>query len=203
MDGITITHESYAKKVLKDASMFECNSAQIPMDPNVKFSKGVGEEDVDATKYRNLVGRLRYLLQTRPDLSYSVGVASRYMQEPKKSHMVAVKQILRYIKGTMGYGIRYAKGGSGDLIGYSDSSHNIDEDDGRSTTGHIFFINEAPITWCSQKQETVALSSCEAEYMAASAASCQAVWIRELLAEITKEKVNEVVLRVDNTSAIA
>lgn len=117
--------------------------------------------------------------------------------------MAAIKQILRYVKGTLGYGIRYARGEPMELVGYSDSSHNIDQDDGRSTTGHIFFLGKSPITWCSQKQETVALSSCEAEYMAASSASYQAIWLRDLLEELTGAKIQAVVIKVDNTSAIA
>ncbi|XP_076937611.1 secreted RxLR effector protein 161-like, partial [Bidens hawaiensis] len=89
------------------------------------------------------------------------------------------KLILRYVKATTVYGIKYCRD-KGVLNGYSDSSHNIDEDDMRCTTGHVFYLGLSPITWCSQKQGTVALSSCEAEYMAASAAACQAVWLRDL-----------------------
>ncbi|XP_076894817.1 secreted RxLR effector protein 161-like [Bidens hawaiensis] len=125
------------------------------------------------------------------------------MQSPRVPHSVAMKQIMRYIQGTLNYGIKYGRGGTGLLFGFSDSSHNIDEDDGRSTTGHVFYYGDAPITWCSQKQSTVALSSCEAEYMAASAAAGQAVWLRELLSEITEEALQKVVLKIDNTSAIA
>ncbi|XP_076894175.1 secreted RxLR effector protein 161-like [Bidens hawaiensis] len=116
---------------------------------------------------------------------------------------MAIRHLLRYLKKTTSYGIKYGKNGSKRLVGYSDSSHNIDEDDGRSTTGHVFYYGQSPITWCSQKQATVALSSCEAEYMAASAAACQAVWLRELLSELTGEALQKVMLKVDNTSAIA
>nr|XP_043611542.1 secreted RxLR effector protein 161-like [Erigeron canadensis] len=172
------------------------------MDQNVKVSKDEDGEDFEATKYRKIIGCLRYLLHTRPDLAFSMGVASRYMQNPKKSHATLVKQILRYLNGTIGYGIVYTKG-ENVLIGYSDSSHNIDQDDGRSTTGHVFYLGESPITWCSQKQSTVALSSCEAEYMAASSASCQAVWLKELFEELMGCKTKPVTLRIDNTSAIA
>ncbi|XP_076925633.1 secreted RxLR effector protein 161-like [Bidens hawaiensis] len=133
-----------------------CNPAQIPLDPSIKVSKFEDEEDFDATRYRKIVGCLRYLLQTRPDLAYSVRVVSRYMQSPKQSHATLIKQILRYIQGPLSFGISYTRE-KNVLLGYSDSSHNIDQDDGRSTTGHC----------------TVALSSCEAEYMAASAAGCQ------------------------------
>lgn len=202
-EDILITQEGYAKKVLKDVGMYECNPTLIPMDPNVKFSKSNEEEDTEAIEFRSLVGRLRYLLQTRPDLSYAVGITSRYMQTPKKSHMAAIKQILRYVKGTLGYGIKYTRKEQMDLVGYCDSSHNIDQDDGRSTTGHVFYLGSSPVTWCSQKQETVTLSSCEAEYMAASAASCQTIWLCDLLKEITGTNLQEVMIKVDNTSAIA
>ncbi|XP_076886706.1 secreted RxLR effector protein 161-like [Bidens hawaiensis] len=119
------------------------------------------------------------------------------------SHFAIIKQILQFIQGTVGWGIRYKQDGSKELIGYIDSSHNIDEDDGRSTTGHVFYYRGAPISWCSQKQCTVALSSCQAEYMAASSVARQAEWLGELLVELTGRKLQKVVLMIDNTSAIA
>ncbi|XP_076912527.1 secreted RxLR effector protein 161-like [Bidens hawaiensis] len=124
------------------------------------------------------------------------------MQSPKQSHATLIKQILRYIQGTLGFGISYTRG-KYVLAGCSDSSHNIDQDDGKSTTGRVFYLGSSPITWCSQKQDTVTLSSCEAEYMAASAAACQAVWLRELISELFDKEIPAVVLRIDNTSAIA
>ena len=88
-------------------------------------------------------------------------------------------------------------------MGYSDSSLNVDIDDGRSVTGHIFYLGESPITWCSQKQETVALSSCEAEFMAATETSEQAIWLQDILSEITGRECEKVIIRVDNKSAIS
>ncbi|KAJ9552992.1 hypothetical protein OSB04_017037 [Centaurea solstitialis] len=125
------------------------------------------------------------------------------MQSPRESHARAVKQILRYICGTLSLGIRYERCDELKLLGYSDSSRNVDADDGRSTTGHIFFLGKSPISWCSQKQDTVALSSCEVEFMAATSAACQAVWLRELLAEVTGLKKQKVLIRIDNKSTIA
>ncbi|KAJ0868674.1 putative RNA-directed DNA polymerase [Helianthus annuus] len=201
--GIMIKQESYASKILKEARMETCNPSQCPLEPGIKLSKDEEGEDVDATSYRRQVGCLRYLLHTRPDLSFSVGLVSCYMQSPKQSHTAAIKQILRYIRGTMNFGIRYGKDGTKELNGFSDSSHSVGRDDGRSTTGHVFYYGNCPITWCSQKQQTVALSSCEAEFMAATSAACQALWLRELLSEITGCTQQRVVLRVDNLSAIA
>nr|GEZ20544.1 hypothetical protein [Tanacetum cinerariifolium] len=91
-------------------------------------------------------------------------------QSLRESHARAIKKILRYLKVTTSFGIIYNRSNDMKLVGYSDSSHNVDIDDGRSTTGHIFYLGTSPITWCSQKQTTVALSSCEVEFMAATVA---------------------------------
>jgi hypothetical protein len=201
--SISISQVGYAKKILKDAGMHEANPTQCPLEPGMKLSMDKEGKPVDATLYRRRIGCLRYLLHTRPDLSYSVGLVSRYMQEPKESHMAAVKQILRYIQGSLNFGVRYNQEKTKELVGFSDSSFAMDQDDGRSTTGHVFYLGKSPITWCSQKQNTVALSSCEAEFMAATSAACQGIWLRGLLSEITGMEERVVVLFVDKKSAIA
>ncbi|XP_021979282.1 uncharacterized mitochondrial protein AtMg00810-like [Helianthus annuus] len=172
-DDITIKQESYAIKILKMAGMQDCNAAKWPMNPKPQLTKDEAGKEVDPTEYRRIIGSLRYLIHTRPDLSYLVGVVSKFMQTPNESHYAAVKQIVRYLKGTTSYGLRYAKGGDGQLIGYSDSSHGTDVQDRRGTTGMAFYYSGNLITWASQKQQTVAQSSCEAEFMAAASAACQ------------------------------
>ncbi|KAK1434246.1 hypothetical protein QVD17_11166 [Tagetes erecta] len=202
-DGIKVKQTGYAKKILKEAGMWECNPNKFPMEPGLKLSKEDSGSYTDPTEYRKIIGSLRYLTHSRPDLSYAVGYMSRFMQKPTYTHSQALKQILRYLRGTIDYGVVYPKKGSSVLLGYSDNSHAVDVDDGRSTTGLIFYYDGAPITWSSQKQDTVALSSCEAEFMAATAGACQALWLRGLLAEVTGEKKQTVKLLVDNSSAIA
>lgn len=201
--GISLKQEKYVLKVLKEAGMNTCNSAQVPMEPGLKLTKAETEPEVDASHYRKFVGCLRYLIHTRPDIAYAVGVLSRYMQDPRESHNLAVKHVMRYLRGTTSYGLRYVRRGNAGVVGYSDSSHNIDPDDGRSTTGHIFYFGSSPITSCSQKQDTVALSSCEAEFMAANAAACQAIWLQDFLSEVTGKAREKVTIRIDNSSAIA
>ncbi|CAA7055275.1 unnamed protein product [Microthlaspi erraticum] len=203
--GIMLNQKRYALKILEEAGMENSNPVHTPMESGLKLSKAGDETDIDATLFRKNVGCLRYLLHTRPNLCYSVGVLSRYMQNPKESHGVAMKQCLRYLQGTTTLGLTFERSTSKvpRLIGYSDSSHNVDPDDGKSTTGHIFYLGESPITWCSQKQETVALSSCEAEFMAGTEAARQAIWLQDLLGEITGTTRERVVIRIDNQSAIA
>ncbi|GJV46858.1 uncharacterized mitochondrial protein-like protein, partial [Tanacetum coccineum] len=138
-----------------EAGMEDCNPALCPMEPGLKLSKAEDEPEVEATQYRKMV----------------------------ESHARAIKQIIRYLKGTTSFEIKYKRGNDMRLVGYS--SYNVDIDNGRSTIRHIFYLGISLITWCSQKQTIVALSSCEAEFMAATAAACQAIWLREVLAEVT------------------
>lgn len=202
-EGITLRQERYTKKILEETRMQDCNPVHVLMDPSLKMSKASDEERVDEKEYKRNIGCLRYLLHTRPDISYSVGVLSRYMAEPRTSHAAAMKQVLRYLQGTPSYGLMFKRGANAKLTGYSDASHNVDEDDGRSTTGHVFYFFDSPITWCSQKQETVALSSCEAEFMAGTEAAKQAIWLQDLFSEIVGKQGERVVIYIDNKSAIA
>uniref|UniRef100_A0A251VAV7 Putative zinc finger, CCHC-type n=1 Tax=Helianthus annuus TaxID=4232 RepID=A0A251VAV7_HELAN len=200
---ITICQGGYAKKILQSAGLLDCNPSQWPMDPKLKLTKDETGKPVDATSYRRIIGSLRYLLHTRPDLGYTVGVLSRFMESPKESHLMAMKQVLRYVKGSLDYGLRYRKDGDGELIGFSDSGHGCNAVDGKATTGMAFYYSGNLITCSSQKQKTVALSSCEAEFMAATSAACQALWLKSLLAELIGLTGQSVKLLVDNESAIA
>ncbi|WVZ82883.1 hypothetical protein U9M48_030091 [Paspalum notatum var. saurae] len=193
--GIELRQSAYAIKLLDKASMGRCNAP--------KLSKNGTSPAVDVTLYRSLIGSLRYLLHTRPELSFAIGYLSRFMEEPRMEHMAAMKQVLRYIKGTADYGLFYTNGGNKlDLVGYSDSDMAGDIDGRKSTTGVIFFLGGNPVSWLSQKQRVVALSSCEAEFIAGAAAACQAVWLRRLLEDITGAKVPAPMLKMDNQSAI-
>ncbi|GKC28847.1 zinc finger, CCHC-type containing protein [Tanacetum coccineum] len=158
----------------------------------------IHQQDLKRNKYDG-----KYLLHTRLDLSYSVGLLSKFMQDPKDHHLKAVKQVIRYIKGTKEHGIIYKKEGGCRITGYSDSSYGINTDQGKGTTEIVFYFVESPITWCTQKQPTVALSSCESEFMATTGAACQALWLKRLLSEITGWEEERITLKVDNISAIA
>ena len=119
-------------------------------------------------------------------------------------HAKTVKQILRYLKGTVNLGLVYVQGGSADkLEGYTDSDQGGDAVERRSTGGMAFYLNENLITWTSQKQKIVTLYSCEAEFVAATSVAKQALWLRNLVSEITKEKPKTVTLYIDSNSAIA
>jgi hypothetical protein len=146
------------------------------MEERLRLSRDSTTEEVDATQYRRLVGSLRYLAHTRPDLAFSVGYVSRFMERPTTEHLQAVKRIIRYIAGTLDHGLHYPRcPGAADFVGYSDNDHAGDIDTNKSTSGILFFRDKCLVSWQSVKQQVVALSSCEAEYIAASIACTQAL----------------------------
>ncbi|GJS79308.1 hypothetical protein Tco_0729189 [Tanacetum coccineum] len=117
--------------------------------------------------------------------------------------MKAIRQVLRYVKGTKDYGITYKHNGGNKIHGYSDSSYGVNNQEGKGTTGIIFYYGESPISWSTQKQATVALSSCESEFIVATAATTQVLWLKRLLSKLTHSQEEKVTIQVDNKSAIA
>lgn len=202
-DCITIKQTGYAKKVLSRFGMENCNSTKVPMNPGAVLDEDKEGEAIDPIEYRRIVGCLRYLLHTRLDLTFSVGIVSRFMKRPTVMHQNAVKQVLRYLKGTVNYGLEYTREEKEEkLVGYLDSDLAGDKKHRRSTGGMAFYLNDSLITWCSHKERSVALSSCEAEFVAATGAAMQAMWLRSLLSELTRREPQCVTLFVDNKSAI-
>ena len=200
---IELKQSSYAKKILEKAGLEDCNPSKYPMDLKEQISKDEGGKTVDPTMFKSMVGGLRYLVNTRPDIAFSVGVVSRYMERPTTLHLSAVKRILRYVKGTVHYGLMYSSDSGNNMItGFSDSDLGGIIDDRKSTGGMAYYLNESLISWVSQKQRCVALSTCEAEFMAATAAACQGIWLRNVLNQISAEVIGPVVLYIDNMSAI-
>ena len=138
--GITICQSAYAKKLLDTTGLADSNPTRTPMEARLQLRKAGTTTIVDATNYRSIVGSLRYLVNTRPYLAYSIGYVSRFMEAPREEHLMAVKRILRYVVGTRGWGVRYNAGKGKtklELVGYSDSDMAGDVDDRKSTSGMI------------------------------------------------------------------
>jgi hypothetical protein len=147
--GIQVSQSGYAMKLLDKAGMGSCNPCATPMEAKLKLSKESNLGSVDATTYRSLIGSLRYLLHTRPDLTYSICYLSRFMESPKFEHLTAVKRVLRYVAGTVDYGLLYPRGNGCGLriLGYNDSDMAGDIDDCKSTSGVVFFLGDGAASW--------------------------------------------------------
>jgi hypothetical protein len=145
---------------------------------------------------------LRYLTCTRPDILYGVGLVSRYMESPTTTHFKEAKRILRYVKGTIDFSLLYPSSNEFKLVGYSDSDWGGDVDDRKSTTWFVFYLGSSAFTLSSKKQPIVTLSTCEAEYVAATSSVCHAIWLRKLLKELHMPQKDATEIFVDNKSAI-
>ena len=163
------------------------------------------EELVDPTLFKQIVGSLRYLFNSRPDIAYAVGIISRFMSEPRASHLLAAKRVMRYISGTLEFDILFLKclnENYMELISYSDADWFGDKHDRKTTSGYLFKFLNAPISWCAKKQPVVALSTCESEYIVGCMAACREVWLENILKKVEKEVRRPIALFIDNKSAI-
>jgi hypothetical protein len=194
---------TYARHILDKAGMANCNSYATPMEPRCKMSKQSDAPPTQVTDYRSLVESLRYLGHTWPDITFAVRYVSHFMEKPITEHLTVVKCILCYVAGTIDYGCHYKLGGGLKLVGYSDAYMAGDINTRKSTTGVLFFLGLNPVTWQSQKQKVVTLSSYKVEYIAGMAAACQGVWLVQLLSKLKCEPHTSFTMKMDNQSAIA
>jgi hypothetical protein len=182
--------------------MEDCRPMATPMITNLKKVTTSDSDMVDPTLYRKLIGSLMYLVNTRPDICFAVNTLSQFMVELRQEHWVATKHVLRYLRGTMEYGLRYLGDGEVKLQGYTDSYWEGSATDRKSTSGCCFSLGSTMISWFNRKQTSVALSSTEAEYMAASTTSCEAIWLHKLLAGLFDQELDPTVIYCDNQSCI-
>ncbi|UYV70738.1 hypothetical protein LAZ67_8000410, partial [Cordylochernes scorpioides] len=189
---------SSIERTLEHYNLLEIKLQSVPSDPYSKLTKEMCPKDnqeieeMNKIPYRQTIGSLMYLMTgTRPDIAYAVSRVSQFVNNPGPSHWTAVKKIFGYLKATKNIGICF--GGSScttSLIGFSDADFAGDLDTRKSTTRYVFMLNNGPISWCSQKQNCVSLSTTESEYIAASKATKEAIWLRQLLREQHQEQSN-------------
>ncbi|RVW97054.1 Retrovirus-related Pol polyprotein from transposon RE1 [Vitis vinifera] len=200
--GVVMSQRKYALDILEETSMLECKPVDTPMDPNVKLVPGQGEPLRDPGRYRQLVGKPNYLTITRSNISFPVSVVSQFLQSPCDNHWDAMIHILRYIKGTPGQGMLYEDRGHTQIVGYTDADWAGSPLDRRSTSGYCVFIGGNLISWKSKKQNIVVRSSAEVEYRAMALATCELIWLRQLLQELRFGKDEQIKLVCDNQAAL-
>ena len=188
-DVVTMNQSRYISKMLERFDMSDCKPRSTPSEQKLECNDD-HEIEIDPRMYREVVGSLIYAMTcTRPDICWIVTKLSQYLSKPSNVHWVAAKHVLRYLKGTQDYKLCYRKcEGNLSLIGYSDADWASSLDDRRSTTGYCFSLTECGplISWKSRKQPTVALSTCEAEYIALAATIQEGLYLIQLLNEMDK-----------------
>ncbi|CAL2225682.1 unnamed protein product [Prunus armeniaca] len=197
--------QEFKKDMMKTFEMSDlgCKTVATPLITNEKLRKEDGSSKANESVYRSLIGSLLYLTTTRPDIMYATSLLSRFMQNPSQIHYGAAKRILRYLQGTIDYGIWYKPITDPRLFGYTDSDWAGSVDDMKSTSGYAFTIGSGIFSWSSKKQETVALSSAEAEYVAAASSACQAIWLKRIFEDMGECQIETTEILCDNKSAIA
>src|SRR5262249_26464522 len=161
---ISISQSKFVDQILNKFGMSNCNKSLVPRIDKTTTDSPIFD---DATLYRQAVGSLSYLANnTRPDISYAVNQAARKMKEPTEADWINVKRIMRYLQGTRDYKITYYQEKPPEIEGYTDASYAENQDGRKSTTGYVYFKNGGPISWRTTKQEIIAISSTEAEYIA-------------------------------------
>ena len=193
----------YIESTLKKFKMENVKATKTPVNPSLKLTIGFEEsKEVDQGLYQSAVGKLLYLsTKTRPDIAFAVSYVAKFCNRPTAQHWKAIKQILRYLAGTINVGLVFRKIESQECIGYSDADWASDLDR-KSTSGFVFQIGGTSVSWQSKKQPCVALSTAEAEYIALANAAQEAIWIRKLVSELKKEPAKPIVIYEDNQSAI-
>jgi hypothetical protein len=186
--------------------------AKTPLRKDIKLRKetGVIADPVFKTEYQSKVGSLNFLSNgTRPDISFAVGYVARFASNPNQEHLDAVHHTFAYVAGTRKLGLNFRKQSPQDdaknlVKGFVDSDFANCEDSRRSTTGFVFIMSGAPISWSSKRQATVAQSTMEAEYFAASEAARDAVWTRNFMNDLKLSgiSIDAVPLYIDNNCAL-
>ena len=210
-DSITMSQSKYLQKLLHRFGYIDSRPRSTPCEPNPNaYHDDISEEsnETDIREYRQMVGSLVYAMtSTRPDLSYCITKLSQHLAKPQKGDWIMLKHVFRYIKQTIDYGLTYRKSESDlKLLAYCDADWGAAVEDRRSISGYCISLTESgpPISWKSRKQTSVALSTCEAEYMSISITCQEIIYLTQLLRDIepSREPI-PAIIRNDNQGAIA
>ena len=207
--GIFIHQSAYINSLLSKYHFANAKSVSTPVDCSSYLEKATDSCQLfDIEKYQSTVGSLLYLsTRTRPDITYAVCNVAKFCSKPTVKHWTAVKSIFRYLKGTIIVGVLYKKQRTSDssnkCIGFSEADWAGDRADRKSTSGYCFRLNNGLISWRTNKQSCVALSTAEAEYVALSSAAQEAVWFKQLISDLNVKDTNPLLINEDNQSAIS
>nr|KAJ0204523.1 hypothetical protein LSAT_V11C500235470 [Lactuca sativa] len=199
--GISICQSKYISDLLVKYSLSDCKPASTPVSKTDKLHADPTGTDVNHSLYRGMIGSLLYLTASRPDIMFGTILYARFQPNPKESHLMAVKRIFRYLKGTQNLALWYPRDSAFELYGYTDSDYAGCNLDKKSTSGGCHFLGNRLISWSSKKQTSVAISTVEAEYVADGRCCAQLLWIQNQLLDYGF-KFSKTPIYCDNTSAI-
>ncbi|GKB88311.1 ribonuclease H-like domain-containing protein [Tanacetum coccineum] len=198
--GLFLSQSKFAKEILERAYMQNCNMYWTPVDIESKLSDG--NPVSDPTLYRSLAGALQYLTFTRPDLSYAVQQVCLYMHDPRDLHFTALKRILRYVCGTLDYGLQLYVSTTTQLRAYTDADWAGCPVTRRSTSWYYLFLGDNLLSWSTKCQVTLSCSSAEGKYRGVANVVVETAWIRNLLCELHTPLFTATLVCCDNVSVV-
>jgi Reverse transcriptase (RNA-dependent DNA polymerase)/Integrase core domain/GAG-pre-integrase domain len=205
---ILLSQKSYIDSILRRYGFDDLKPVSTPMDPNTRLTSAQSPSTTEEfaamrnVPYHEAVGSLMYAtLGTRPDICFAVQTVSRFNSKPGLAHWEAVKRIFRYLKGTKDLWLGYG-GAVKELVGYADADGSMSEDR-KAVSGYAFLINGGAVSWSAKRQEIISLSTTESEYVAATYAAKEALWLRQLISQLFGINLDATTLFSDNQSAIA
>ncbi|XP_020094156.1 uncharacterized protein LOC109714127 [Ananas comosus] len=198
--GLHLSQQKYAHQLLQRHGFLDSKPVSTPLSPTSCLSSHEGHLLEDLYTYRQIVGALQYLTFTRPDISYAVNSVAQYLYTPREPHMQAVKRILRYIRGTLTYGLPISRCDNSSLVAFADADWAGCPDTRRSTSRYCIFLGPNLISWSAKKQPTISRSSSEAEYRAVAYTLAETVWIRRLLRDLRVFLWRSISIYCDNLS---
>lgn len=201
---LDIDQEEYIEAILENYQMASCKPARTPLPAGAVIEAATTEAPAKLRqRFQSLMGSLLYAcLGTRPDISYAINRLGKYSANPADDHLDRLLYVLRYLRGTSHYRLRYDGASNAGLIAYSDSDWAEDRDDRHSQTAFVFLMAGGAVSWASRRQQTVSLSSTEAEYKAASDTARQMMWLRTFGDELGDDMGSATPMCVDNHGAI-
>lgn len=205
---ISFSQQTYTEAILAKYNLADSKPAAVPMDPGLKLSRDQSPKSVAEAAhmknvpYRAAVGSLMHLtVGTRPDIAFAVSTVAQFNNAPGVAHWEAVKQIYRYLAGTKTFALTFGITESG-LVGYTDAD-GATQEHRRAISGYVYLLDGGAISWTSRKQELVTLSTAEAEYVAATHAAKEGLWLRRLIGEVFRPLEHPLPLHSDSQAAIA
>ncbi|XP_073525993.1 uncharacterized protein [Phyllobates terribilis] len=201
VEGIKIHQQKYLREIIKKFGMDNSKPLHTPVSTGTKLDADLNGPKANETLYRGMVGSIMYLTASRPDIVFAVSLCACFQSDPRESHVAIIKRILCYLKGTDNLCLWYPKNCDFTLVGYTDVDYAGYLADQKSTSGMAQFLGPCLVSWGSRKQNSIDVSTTEAEYIAAASCCAQLLWLKQQLTDF-RISMGSIEIRCENTSAI-
>jgi hypothetical protein len=202
LEHIFLNQGKYVVEILKRFDMIDCKFMSTPMETNLNLLDDTSSKIVDVTLYRKMIGLVMYLMNTRPEILFVVNTLSQYLVELRRVHLVAAKHVMRYLKGTLDYGLYFTRDCEFRLYGYTDSDWARSASDRKITSRCCFSLGLVMTSWQTRKQSSISFNMTEEKNIIECSTSCESIWLQKLLKGLFDLEMDATMIFCDNQSCI-